>query len=91
MSLPIAREFVGGPWNGDLRAVDADDLLIRSHETIRTYETLRIDGQALRIAVFSQVHFIYEYDEIDDAFVCLVAGTKRDCEDAIARKLAEDE
>lgn len=85
-----ARNFIGGPWNGDLRAVEEDEVIVYSHETVRTFEVLKIDGNARKVAVLSQVHFVYEFDEIDDAFVCLVAGTKADCEAAIARKLGDE-
>lgn len=84
-----ARNFIGGPWNGDIRAVDEDEVLVYSHETIKTIEMLKIDGQPRKVAVLSQVHFVYEFDEIDDSFVCLVAGSKADCERAIERKLGD--
>lgn len=86
-----ARYFVGGPWDGDLRAVDEAEVVVYSKETVKTYEMLKIDGVARRVAVLSQVHFIYEWDEIDDAFVCLVAGSKADCERAMERKLGDGE
>lgn len=89
MSIPIAREFINGPWHNTMRAVTEQDQYVSSCETIRHKETLIIDGIPREIAVFSQVHFIYELDT-DGDMVCLVAGTRDDCEMAIARKLAEE-
>ena len=80
-----------GPWNGDLRAVDESELIIYSHETQRTQERLLIDGVSRMVTCYQQVHFIYELDEIEDAFVCLVAGTKAQCEAFMERKMGESE
>lgn len=87
----VCRQFVNGPWNGDLRAVDESELIVYSHETIKTFETLKIEGIPRKVPVLSQVHFIYELDEIDDVFVCLVAGTKAECEAFMERKLGDSE
>jgi len=84
-----ARNFVNGPWNGDLRAVDESELIVYSQETRRTQERLLIGGVARLVTCYQQVHFVYEWDEIDDAFVCLVAGNNADCERAIERKLGD--
>lgn len=85
-----ARNFIGGPWNGDLRAVDESELIVYSQETRRTQERLLIGGVARMVTCYQQVHFIYELDEIDDVFVCLVAGTKAECESFMERKLGEE-
>jgi len=89
MNLPIAREFVGGPWHGDTGCLAEHDRYIRGSGHVRSMVDLDIGGASVQVPVFSQVHFIYELDS-DGDMVCLVAGTRDDCEMAIARKLADE-
>jgi len=85
----IARNFVGGPWDGHIDALLEHDQYLRATDLVFSKVLLNIGGQPKTIDVASPIHFIYELDS-DGDMVCLVAGTRLECETAMARKLAEE-